>query len=213
MTLKNSMITVTGGYIESTCYDDAMNSAGDMYIQGGYIYAVATNNDALDANGDMHLSGGYIFCAGSEEGADANTEGRKKLYIEPGVYLMAYGRSMGALESGASLGQTCYKASTYSGGTRYALLSNGTVAFAVTAPTISGGGGSGWLAGSGPGGGGPGGGGQSATFIVSTPSGTTLKSGVTFSGTTLWSGKGSTNATGGSSVTLTTYTGSTGSPM
>jgi hypothetical protein len=49
--------------------------------------------------------------------------------------------------------------------------------------------------------GGPGGN-QSASFIVTTPGTTSLKSGVTFSGTSLWSGKGSTNATGGSNVSL-----------
>ena len=209
---SKSLITINNGYIESVCYDDGINSGGNMYIKGGYIYAVATNNDALDANGNMYLQGGNIFCAGSEEGADANTEGQKKLYIQSGVTLIAYGRGMGALESGAQISQTCYKVSTsYSAGTRYAIYNNSGVAFAVTAPTISGGGGP-MLTGGGPGGGGQ----NSAAFVVSAPGMTTsnghFKSGVTFSGTTLWSGKGSTNATGGSNVSLTTYssTGSTG---
>ena len=195
---SKSQITVNDGYIEATTYDDAMNAGGDLYIKGGYVYAVATNNDAIDSNGNMYLSGGFIFCAGSEEGADANTEGQKKLYIQRGVTLMAYGRSMGALESGASMAQTCYKVSTYTAGTRYALYNGSNVAFAVTAPTINGGGGPNWIA-AGPGG--PGG--QSASFVVTTPGTTSLKSGVTFSGTSLWSGKGSTNATGGSTVSLT----------
>ena len=210
---SKSLMTINGGYIESVCYDDALNSGGDMYIKGGYVYAVATNNDAIDANGNMYLQGGNIFCAGSEEGADANTEGQKKLYIQSGVNLIAYGRSMGALESGAQISQTCYKVNTtYSAGTRYAIYNNGGIAFAVTAPTISGGGGP-MLTGGGPGGG-PGQ--NSASFIVSSPGMTTnngyFKSGVTFSGTSLWSGKGSTNATGGSNASLTTYTssGSTG---
>lgn len=193
---SKSQITVNDGYIEATTYDDAMNAGGDLYIKGGYVYAVATNNDAIDSNGNMYLSGGFIFCAGSEEGADANTEGQKKLYIQRGVTLMAYGRSMGALENGASMAQTCYKVSTYTAGTRYALYNGSNVAFAVTAPTINGGGGGpGWIA-AGPGG-------QSTSFVVTTPGTTSLKSGVTFSGNSLWSGKGSTNATGGSTVSLT----------
>ena len=198
---SKSLITVNNGYIESVCYDDAMNSGGDMYVKGGYIYAVATNNDALDANGNMYLQGGNIFCAGSEEGADANTEGQKKLYIQPGVTMIAYGRSMGALEGGAQISQTCYKVNTsYSAGTRYAIYNNNGIAFAVTAPTISGGGG-GPMINAGPGG--------SSSFVVTSPGMTTsngyFKSGVTFSGTSLWSGKGSTNATGGSNASLTTY--------
>ena len=199
---SKSLITVNNGYIESVCYDDALNSGGDMYIKGGYIYAVATNNDAIDANGNMYLQGGNIFCAGSEEGADANTEGQKKLYIQPGVTLIAYGRSMGALESGAQISQTCYKVSdSYSAGTRYAIYNSNGIAFAVTAPTMSGGSGPGMIT-AGPGG-------SSASFIVSAPGMTTsngyFKKGVTFSGTSIWSGKGSTNATGGSNATLTTY--------
>ena len=211
---SKSRIDITGGYIESVCYDDAINSSGDMYITGGYIYAVATNNDALDANGNMYLQGGNIFCAGSEEGADANTEGQKKLYIQPGVTLIAYGRSMGALENGAQITQTCYQVNTsdnYSAGTRYAIYNNGNIAFAVTAPTISGGGGPGMITA------GPGGGGQnSASFIVTSPGMTTsngyFKKGVTFSGTSIWSGKGNTNATGGSTVSLTEYTSGGNNP-
>ena len=194
---------INGGYIEANTYDDALNCSSTMTVNGGYIYAVATNNDALDSNGNMYLKGGYIFAAGSEEGCDANTEGGAKLYIQSGVCLMAYGRSMGALESGASLGQTVKSVSTYSAGTRYALYNGSNVAFAVMAPTISGGMGPGYIA-AGPGGGG------GTSFVVSTPSTAALKSGVTFSGNSLWSGNGSTNATGGSNVTLSTYSGGGG---
>ena len=198
---SKKIMTINGGYIEVTSYDDALNSASHMYLKGGYIYGVATGNDAIDSNGNMYLSGGYIFCAGREEGFDANSEGGYKVYVESGVSFMAYGGQMGAIESDASLGQTCKSASTYSAGTRYALYNGSTVAYAVTAPSISS-----YIAA------GPGGGGNSARFVVSTPSTTALKSGVTFSGNSLWSGKGSTNATGGSSVTLSDYTSGGGNP-
>ena len=196
MESKNIM-TINGGYIEVTSYDDALNSASHMYLKGGYIYAVATGNDAIDANGNLNLDGGYIYAAGREEAFDANEQ--YKLYVNSGVSFIAYGATMGALESGAQLNQTCYSASTYSGGSRYALYNGNQVAFAVTAATISGGG-PGFIAGPG----GPGG--NSAAFVVSSPSSTALKSGVTFSGTTFWTGKGATSATGGSSVTLSQYT-------
>ena len=196
---SKSVMTINGGYIEINSYDDGLNCASNMYIKGGYVYVVATGNDAIDSNGNMYLSGGYIFAAGSEEGCDANTEGGAKLYIQSGVCLMAYGRSMGALESGASLGQTVKSVSTYSAGTKYALYNGSNVAFAVTAPNI-GGGSQPWIA-AGPGGGG------STSFVVTTPSTVALKSGVTFSGNSLWSGNGSTNATGGSNVTLSNYSG------
>ena len=202
---SKSIMYVNGGSIEATTYDDALNSTSDMYIKGGYVYAVATGNDAIDANGNLYLQGGYIFAAGAEEAFDADES--HTLSVQNGVSFIAYGASMGALESGASIEQTCYSCSaTYSGGTRYALYNGSNVAFAVTAVTLSGGGmGPGFIA-AGPGG-------NSSSFVVTAPSTPKLNSGVTFSGTTLWSGKGSTSATGGSSLSLTQYSGGGGFPF
>ncbi len=193
---------IKGGYIDVTSYDDALNSASHMYISGGYVYAVATGNDAIDSNGNMYLNGGYVFCCGSEEGLDANSEGGYTVYIQSGANLMAIGGDMGAIESGASLSQTCYQG-TASANTWYALYSGNNVAFAAYAPTFSnqGGGGGGW---------GPGGGSSSKTIVVTAPSTPKLYSGVTASGTTFWTGKGATNATGGSQVSLSSYSGGGG---
>ncbi len=194
------IMTINGGYIEATTYDDALNSSSHMYLKGGYVYAVATGNDAIDSNGNMYLSGGYVFCCGSEEGLDANSEGGYKVYIQNGTNLMAIGGNMGAIESGASISQTCYSG-TASANTWYALYSGSNVAFAAYTPTFSGGGGYG-----------PGGGGSSSskTIVVTAPSTPKLYRGVTASGTTFWTGKGATNATGGSQVTLSTYSGGGG---
>ena len=186
-------MTINGGYIEATTYDDALNCASHMYLKGGYIYAVATGNDAIDSNGNMYISGGYIMCCGSEEGFDANSEGGYKVYIQNGACFMAVGRTMGAIESGANISQTCYQG-TYTSNNWHALYSGNTVAFAALMPTISGGGG-----------GGPGGGSSSAKVVVTAPSTPKLYKSVTASGTTFWSGKGATSATGGSQVTLSTY--------
>jgi len=165
-----------------------------MYIKGGFVYAVATNNDAIDSNGNMYLSGGMVFCCGSEEGLDANSEGGYQVYIQSGANLAAIGRSMGAIESGASISQTCYQA-TASSNTWYALYNGNTVVAAFQVPTLGSSGG-GW----GPGGGSSGG----STMVVTSPS-CKLYSGVTGSGTSFWSGKGYSNASGGSSVSLSSY--------
>ena len=197
---SKSIITINGGYIEATTYDDAINCASHMYLKGGYIYAVATGNDAIDSNGNMYISGGKIFCYGSEEGFDANSEGGYKVYVQSGACFMCIGGSMGAIESGAQLGQTCKQASV-SGNTWYALYNGSSVAFAALMPTFSSGGG-GW-----PGGGG---GSSSKTMVVTAPSTPALYKSVTGSGTSFWTGKGYSNATGGSSVTLSNYSGGSG---
>ena len=197
------VMTINGGYVEVTSYDDALNSASHMYLKGGYVYAVATGNDAIDSNGNMYLSGGHVFCCGSEEGLDANSEGGYTVYIQSGAALMAIGGGMGAIESGASLGQTCYQG-TVSANTRYALYNGSNVDFAVLVPTIS-------SQGGGPGGpGGPGGQSGSKTVVVTAPSTPKLYSDISFSGTTFWTGKGATSASGGSQVSLSTYSGGGG---
>ena len=197
---SKKIMTINGGYIEVTSYDDALNSASHMYLKGGYVYAVATGNDAIDSNGNMYLSGGYVFCCGSEEGLDANSEGGYKVYIQSGTSLMAIGGNMGAIESGASISQTCYSGSV-SANKWIALYSGSNVAFAAYTPTFSSQGG--------PGGGYPWGGGSSSskTIVVTAPSTPKLYTGVTASGTTFWNGKGATNASGGSQVSLSTYSG------
>ncbi len=197
---SKKIMTINGGYVEVTSYDDALNSASHMYLKGGYVYAVATGNDAIDSNGNMYLSGGYVFCCGSEEGLDANSEGGYKVYIQSGTNLMAIGGNMGAIESGASISQTCYSGSV-SANKWIALYSGSNVAFAAYTPTFSsqGGGGYPW-----------GGGSSSKTIVVTAPSTPKLYTGVTASGTTFWNGKGATNATGGSQVTLSTYSGGGG---
>lgn len=196
---SKTTMTINGGYIECNTYDDALNCAGHMYIKGGFIYAVATNNDAIDSNGNMYLSGGMVFCYGSEEGLDANSEGGYKVYIQSGANIAAIGRSMGAIESGASISQPCYQ-TTASSNTWYALYNGNTVVAAFQVPTLSSSGG-GW----GPGGGSSGG----STMVVTSPS-CKLYSGVTGSGTSFWSGKGYSNASGGSSVSLSSYSGGGG---
>lgn len=200
---SKSVMRIQGGYIEITSYDDAINAASHLYFTGGYTYAVATGNDAIDSNGNMYLSGGYVFCCGSEEGLDANSEGGYKVYIQSGANLMAIGGNMGAIESGASLSQTCYQC-TASANTWYGLYSGGTAVMAAYTPTFSNQGGGG------PGGGWGGGQSSSKTMVVTTPSSTAVKSGVTGSGTSIWSGKGYTSATGGSSVSLSSYSGGGG---
>ena len=194
------VMTINGGYIDAITYDDALNSSSHMYLKGGYIYARATNNDAIDANGNMYISGGKIFCCGSEEGFDANSEGGYKVYIQSGACFIAIGTQMGAIESGASISQTCYQGSI-TANSWYALFSNTTAEFAVQIPSVSGGGGMG-----------PGGGGQTGglTAVVTSPSSPKLYSGVSTSGTSIWNGKGSTSATGGSQVSLSTYSGGGG---
>ena len=112
---------------------------------------------------------------------DANTEGGKKLYVTGGTIV-----AVGGLESGSSLSQSCYQASSWSSNTWYA-LSVGSSTFSFKTPSSGGSG-----------------------LVVSGASQPTLKSGVSVSnGTSYFGGLGIVDGTvsGGNSVSLSSYTG------
>ena len=180
-------LTITGGEVASYAYDDAINSKDDMTISGGYVYAQGKANDGLDANGNCYIKGGivYAICSGSPEVAiDANTEGGKKLYLTGGTIV-----AVGGLESGSQLTQACYLASQWSTNAWYT-LSYGNSSFSFQTPS---GGGSGLV-----------------VSAASTPS--LLKDVSVSGGSKYFGGLGIQDGTvsGGSSVSLTSYTGGNG---
>ena len=182
-----SELRITGGEVASYAYDDAINSKGDMTISGGYVFAQGQNNDGLDANGNCYIKGGvvYAICSGQPEVAiDANTEGGKKLYVTGGTII-----AVGGVESGASLSQACYQASSWSPNTWYALTA-GNVTFAFQTPSSGGSG-----------------------LVVSGASQPTLTAGVSLNGgNSYFGGLGVVGSTvsGGSSVSLSSYSGGNG---
>ena len=177
-------LEITGGTIYAQSKDDAINSAGDMAITGGYICAYSTGNDGLDANGNLYIEGGlvYAICSGSPEVAiDANTEGGKKLYVNGGVLF-----TLGGLENGSVLSQTCYSASSWSKNTWYS-MTVGDVTYCFKTPSSGGSG-----------------------LVVSAASQPTVKSGITAEGgTSVFNGMAvfDGSANGGTSVSLSTYSG------
>lgn len=74
---SKAIMTINGGEIIVNSYDDGLNSSSHMYLNGGDITVVATNNDAIDSNGNMYVQGGVIRAFGAsapECGIDANEE-------------------------------------------------------------------------------------------------------------------------------------------
>lgn len=202
---SKSTLSISDGEVVVNAYDDAINAASHLTISGGMLYARATNNDGIDANGNCYIQGGLVFAIGAsspEVAVDANTEGGYKLYVTGGTIV-----AIGGLESGASLSQSCYSVGSSSGGgpggrpggsssnswsanTWYA-LSYGDYVFAFKTPTSGG-----------------------SSLVLSASSTPTLKSGVTPSGTAIFDGVGyfPASVSGGSSVTLSTYSGGNSGP-
>jgi hypothetical protein len=119
------VMNINGGEIEIASYDDCINSAGDMTISGGYIYAFATNNDAIDSNGNLYIKGGVIVAlgaSGAECAIDA-AEG-KNLYISGGTVIGIGGSNATYPASSSSQLSVAFTASVSSGST--ITLSDGT---------------------------------------------------------------------------------------
>ncbi len=183
-----SALTVASGEVYSySAADDAINSGGDMTITGGYVCGYATSNDGLDANGDCYIKGGVVYAIGSnspEVAVDANTESNKKLYVQGGTIV-----AIGGLEQGSSLTQGCYSASSWSQNTWYGLTVGSSV-YAFKTPASGG-----------------------TPLVVSGSSTPTLLSDVTTNGgTSRFEGIfiENTSLSGGSSVTLSSYSGGNG---
>ena len=199
---SKTCITFNGGQTYVSASDDGINAsynddtkslsyAGDMTINGGYIYCYSTGNDAMDTNGNFYIKGGLVYAIGSgnvEKSLDANTEEGKKLYISGGTVI-----AIGDLESGSSITNgTCKSTTSWSKNSWLALYNGGTLAAAFKTPSTSG---------------------NSQKLIVYTSSTPTLTSGVSVSGgTDMCNGVLNIGGTvsGGSSVTLSNYSSGNG---
>ena len=182
-------LTFDGGetYISSTG-DDAINCQGDLTVNSGYVYAFSSQNDAMDSNGNTLLNGGYVMAictrGNPEVAIDANTEEGKKLYINSGATLVAYG----GLESGYAASQNVYGLNVTAGS--WNALHNGqSFIAAFKAPS------------------------NISSVLVSAPSLANGYKGVSVSGEAKCNGVWATNGiSGGSSVTLSNNTGGNGGP-
>lgn len=180
-------ILIGGGTVYAQSSDDAINSAKMMAITGGQVCAYSTGNDGLDANGNLYIEGGVVYAIGSggaEVAIDANTEGGYKLYVNGGTLF-----AVGGVENGASLSQACYQTSSWNKNTWYALtVGNDTYCFKTPSS-----GGTGLVVS---------GASQPSLYADVSPSG----------GTSVFGGMGMMggSASGGTSVSLSAYSGGNG---
>ena len=181
--VKGDLIFDGGETYVTSASDDAINCQGDLTVNNGYIYAFSSGNDAMDSNGNTNLNGGYVMAIctrGTPEVAiDANTEEGKKLYINAGAIVVAYG----GLESGYSAAQSVYSMSGAAGAWN-AMNDGKNFIAAFKAPS------------------------NISSFIVSAPSLSSGYKDVSVSGEAKCNGVwASSGITGGTAVSLSTYSG------
>ena len=111
---SKSEIHIEAGTVESYSYDDAINSAGNLYIDGGYVYARSYNNDAIDANKNLYINGGVVIA-----------------YINGGT-VIAIGGGMQAIDSSSKQASIAISASM---GMKVGILDGSKAILAYTTPS------------------------------------------------------------------------------
>ena len=125
-------IHIEAGTIESYSYDDAINSAGNLYIDGGYVYARSYNNDGIDANKNLTINGGVVIAEGGQQpecGLDAAEQ--YCAYINGGT-VVAVGGGIQAIDSSSKQASI---AATVSMGTTIGVLDGSKAILGYTTPS------------------------------------------------------------------------------
>ena len=188
-------MTIEGGQVQVKTYDDALNSKGNLYLNGGYVLAVASNNDAIDANKNLYINGGNIIALGGgtpENPLDA-AEGYS-IYVNGGN-VIGMGGSTAQTASSSKQASIAYSASV--SGQKIGLLdSEGNSMMYFEMPSTS----------------------QTAVYMtadgMTANQKYTLNYGVSISGGTTWNGMNTTGTiSGGSQLGEVTASASVGQSM
>lgn len=72
---SKNILTINGGELDITTYDDAINASKAIVINGGRINCYSLGNDGIDSNGTLTITGGIVLSSGTnmpEEGFDCD---------------------------------------------------------------------------------------------------------------------------------------------
>ena len=154
---SKNILTINGGDLDITAYDDCLNASSNVTINGGRIYCYSTGNDAIDSNGPMTINGGTVVASGTtapEEGFDCD---QNTFAIRGGTLVGTGGASSSPTAASCTQRSVIYKAAGSSGVVVQVKTSATNLLVYKLPRTYSGGGG------------GPGGGSASMTMLFSLP--------------------------------------------
>ncbi|MGM9694939.1 MAG: carbohydrate-binding domain-containing protein [Alloprevotella sp.] len=127
-------LTIDGGTIEATTYDDALNAAKAIVVNGGNVYAYASNNDGIDSNGTITINGGTLVASGAsspEEGFDCD----QNTFLINGGLMVGVGGATSTPSSQSAQCSAVYSAGSASSGTVYTVTaSDGSQVFSFAVP-------------------------------------------------------------------------------
>lgn len=158
-----------GGYNVIDTYDDGINAANHIQIDGGVTYSHGSNNDGIDANGTLTVTGGLTISVGTtapEEGFDCD----RNTFTITGGTIVGIGGSTSTPTASVCTQRSLIYSGLSSGSAICVVNASGDTILTFRIPVISNQGG-GMNPGGGPGGnhgGGPGGN-TGLTLLFSSP--------------------------------------------
>ena len=83
-------MTINGGNIDVRTYDDCLNAATEIIINGGNIFCAASGQDAIDSNGPLTINGGITIANGVRGDGEA-FDAERNFRINGGIIVGTHG--------------------------------------------------------------------------------------------------------------------------
>jgi hypothetical protein len=86
--------TINGGNIDVRTFDDCINAATAIVINGGNTFCAASGQDAIDSNGQLTINGGTTIANGVRGDGEA-FDAERNFQINGGIIVGTHGGNMG----------------------------------------------------------------------------------------------------------------------
>jgi hypothetical protein len=130
---SKATLTINGGNIDIHTYDDCINAATAIVVNGGNIYCAASGQDAIDSNGTMTFNGGLTIANGVRGDGEA-FDSERSVAVNGGIIVGTSGNTM----AGLSGNQRSYKFQGACGSSVAIKNSAGEYVLLFTIPVIAG---------------------------------------------------------------------------
>ena len=128
-------LVINGGSVYVWSTDDSLNAGNAVIINGGYVFALASENDSIDSNGTIEINGGTVVCMSSsrEQAFDCDNDANFK--YTSGTYVGAGNGNNMPKADGTTGYSIAYGDKTFYAGDQIAVLdSDGNVVTGFIVP-------------------------------------------------------------------------------
>ncbi len=113
---SKNILTINDGVYDIETYDDAINAANQIVINGGYVYCYSSGNDGIDSNGTLTVTGGIVIASGTNTPEDGFDCDRNTFSITEGVLIGTGGSSSTPTSAACTQRSVLYSTSSATSG-------------------------------------------------------------------------------------------------